>query len=203
MLTDLFIFGLGNPGLEYKFSRHNFGFIAVDNFAKQNNFPEFANKKNYAASSLFFIKAAKNVHLIKPMTYMNQSGIAVKEVLKKHGVFNIEDTQASDVIVMHDDLDLNFGRIKIKSGGSGGSHNGLISIINSMQSKNFIRLKLGINSDLRNKFKTGADFVLANFAKNEVKQMPEILKTLNDILIAVINEGIVKTMNEFNSLLKN
>ncbi|MCL4546472.1 MAG: aminoacyl-tRNA hydrolase [Deltaproteobacteria bacterium] len=223
MSSDIFIFGLGNPGIEYKFTRHNFGFIAVDSFAETNSFPDFINKKNYAISSKSFLGLAdkKIIYLIKPLTFMNLSGIAVKEVLKKNNIFykksdiqiNKSDNKNNKnelidmdngplIIVIHDDLDLNYGRIKIKYGGSGGSHNGIISIINSLQSKEFLRLKLGINSELRNKFKTGADYVLSRFSKDEIKQMPEILDMLNDIIISFINDGLTKTMNKFNSILK-
>ncbi len=200
--SDIFIFGLGNPGLEYKFSRHNFGFIAVDGFAGTNNFPGFTQKKNYLLSSLFFPLAKRFVHLIKPLTYMNLSGISVKEALKKHGIFNITDENPSNIIVIHDDLDLDFGKIKIKIGGSGGSHNGVISIVNSLQSKNFTRLKLGINSPLKNKFRTGVDYVLAHFSKNEIKQIPGILQVANDILFEIINSGALQAMNKFNRVLK-
>ncbi|MHB1678910.1 MAG: aminoacyl-tRNA hydrolase [bacterium] len=229
MSADIFIFGLGNPGIEYKFTRHNFGFIAVDNFAETNHFPDFINKKNYAIASKSFSDLTidkKIIYLIKPLTFMNLSGIAVKEVLKKNNVFYFQNiskkNEKSDIqinksdnkneltgmnncpliIVIHDDLDLNYGRIKIKYGGSGGSHNGIISIINSLQSKEFLRLKLGINSESRNKFKTGADYVLSRFSKDEIKQMPEILGMLNDIIISFINDGLTKTMNKFNSILK-
>ncbi|MCL5673604.1 MAG: aminoacyl-tRNA hydrolase [Deltaproteobacteria bacterium] len=223
MSSDIFIFGLGNPGIEYKFTRHNFGFIAVDSFAETNSFPDFINKKNYAISSKSFLGLAdkKTIYLIKPLTFMNLSGVAVKEVLKKNNIFYKKSDVQIDksdnknnknelididngplIIVIHDDLDLNYGRIKIKYGGSGGSHNGIISIINSLQSKEFLRLKLGINSELRNKFKTGADYVLSRFSKDEIKQMPEILDMLNDIIISFINDGSTKTMNKFNSILK-
>jgi PTH1 family peptidyl-tRNA hydrolase len=231
MSSDIFIFGLGNPGIEYKFTRHNFGFIAVDSFAETNSFPDFINKKNYAISSKSFPGLAdkKIIYLIKPLTFMNLSGIAVKEVLKKNNIFHFQNVlkknEKSDIqinksdnknnknelipidngpliIVIHDDLDFNYGRIKIKYGGSGGSHNGIISIINSLQSKEFLRLKLGTNSELRNKFRTGADYVLSRFSKDEIKQMPEILGMLNDIITSFINDGLTKTMNKFNSILK-
>ncbi|MHB1646062.1 MAG: peptidyl-tRNA hydrolase [Candidatus Acididesulfobacter diazotrophicus] len=223
MSSDIFIFGLGNPGIEYKFTRHNFGFIAVDSFAETNSFPDFINKKNYAISSKSFLGLTDKriIYLIKPLTFMNLSGIAVKEVLKKNNIFykkpdiqiNKSDNKNNKnelididngplIIVIHDDLDLNYGRIKIKYGGSGGSHNGIISIINSLQSKEFLRLKLGTNSELRNKFRTGADYVLSRFSKDEIKQMPEILRMLNDIIISFINDGLTKTMNKFNSILK-
>ncbi len=221
MSSDIFIFGLGNPGIEYKFTRHNFGFIAVDNFAETNRFPDFINKKNYAVASKSFSGLTidkKIIYLIKPLTFMNLSGIAVKEVLKKNNIFykksDIQINKSDNknklasidngpiIIVIHDDLDLNYGRIKIKYDGNGGSHNGIISIINSLQSKDFLRLKLGINSESRNKFKTGADYVLSRFSKDEIKQMPEILSKLNDIIISFIDDGLTKTMNKFNSILK-
>ncbi|MHB1660686.1 MAG: aminoacyl-tRNA hydrolase [bacterium] len=197
MSKDIFIFGLGNPGQEYRFSRHNFGFMAVEDFSKENVFPEFIHKKNYLISSK--IMSGKNVHLIKPLTFMNLSGKAVKEVLNKNGVFKIEDEDAdSNIILIHDDLDLAFGNHKIKSGGSGGSHNGVNSVINSLQSKNFIRIKLGINSPDRTKFDTGADYVLSNFSKDEIKKIPEILEIINEALSVFISDGLAKAMNNYN-----
>jgi PTH1 family peptidyl-tRNA hydrolase len=215
MPSDIFIFGLGNPGIEYKYTRHNFGFIAVDYFAELNSFPNFVHKKNYAISSKTFsdsIADKKNVYLIRPLTFMNLSGTAVNDVLKKHNVFCFKNgikengNRSTDdvplVVVIHDDLDLNFGRIKIKFGGSGGSHNGVISIINSLRSKEFLRLKLGTNSAMRNKFKTGADYVLGRFSKDEIQQLPDILNMLSDILTSLIGDGLTKTTNKFNSVLK-
>ncbi len=199
MPENIFIFGLGNPGREYQFSRHNFGFAAVDFFSEENNFPGFINKKNYLISEKIIYE--KKVFLIKPLTFMNLSGKAVKEVLNKNGVFKLpenSDAQDSNIILIHDDLDLAFGAYKIKLGGSGGSHNGVNSVINSLQSKNFVRLKLGINSLERFKFDSGADYVLANFSKEEQKILPEILRTTNEILTSFVVDGLVKTMNLYN-----
>jgi PTH1 family peptidyl-tRNA hydrolase len=197
MPEDIFIFGLGNPGQEYRFSRHNFGFTAVDYFFEENDFPPFINKKNYLISGK--IISDKNIFLIKPLTFMNLSGKAVKDVLNKNGVFKIGENEAgSNIILIHDDLDLAFGSYKIKFGGSGGSHNGVNSVINSLQSKNFIRIKLGINSPERVKFDTGADYVLSNFSRDEIKKLPGVLKIINEILFSIITDGLAKTMNNYN-----
>ena len=197
MPEDIFIIGLGNPGPEYRFSRHNFGFTAVDYFFEENNFPPFINKKNYLISDK--IISDKNIFLIKPLTFMNLSGKAVKDVLNKNGVFKIGENEAgSNIILIHDDLDLAFGNYKIKFGGSGGSHNGVNSVINSIQSKSSIRIKLGINSPERVKFDTGADYVLSNFSRDEIKRLPDILKIINEILFSIITDGLAKTMNNYN-----
>lgn len=196
MNANIFIFGLGNPGAEYRFSRHNFGFIVVDSFSKENNFPDFSRKKNYLVSSKKI--SDKNIYLIKPLTYMNLSGKAVREALNKYDAKILESGDASNVILIHDDLDLDSGHFKIKAGGSGGSHNGVISVINSIRSKEFIRLKLGINSTSRVKFATGADYVLSNFSRDEIKKLPDFLITINELLSAVIDDGYVSAMNTFN-----
>lgn len=197
MVSDIFIFGLGNPGPEYRFSRHNFGFMAVDSFYKENDFQGFSRKKTYLISSK--IISGRSVHLIKPLTYMNLSGNAVKEALNKCGIFNIRnDEDPQNIILIHDDLDLIFGNYKIKLGGSGGSHNGVISVINSLQNKDFVRIKLGINSSERVKFNTGADYVLSNFSKDEINKMPNLLSTINKLLSAIIADGLTKAMNCFN-----
>ncbi|MCL4542206.1 MAG: aminoacyl-tRNA hydrolase [Deltaproteobacteria bacterium] len=197
MIPDIFIFGLGNPGPEYLFSRHNFGFLAIDSFFKEGNFPDFSHKKNYLISKK--VISDKDVYLIKPLTYMNLSGKAVKEALNKHGIFKISDNDGtSNIILIHDDLDLVFGSYKIRFGGSGGSHNGVNSVINSLRSKNFTRVKLGINSPVRAKFNTGADYVLSNFSKEEIRKIPDILKMINELLSVIITDGLVKAMNAFN-----
>ncbi|MFW0884009.1 aminoacyl-tRNA hydrolase [Candidatus Acidulodesulfobacterium sp. H_13] len=198
MSADIFIVGLGNPGREYCFSRHNFGFMTIDAFFKKNNFPKFIRKKNYLVSNKAI--SDKNVYLVKPLTFMNLSGKAVKGVINGAGIFNISDYNAdnSNLILIHDDLDLNFETYKIKFGGSGGSHNGVNSVITSLRSKNFIRIKLGINSSERAEFSVGADYVLSNFSKDEIRKMPDILNTINEILLVFIEEGIMKAMNNFN-----
>jgi len=175
MSTNIFIFGLGNPGAEYRFSRHNFGFIVIDSFSRDNNFPDFSRKKNYLISSKSI--SGRNVYLVKPLTYMNLSGKAAREALNKYDIKILENGDASNVILIHDDLDLDSGHFKVKFGGSGGSHKGVISVINSIRSKEFIRLKLGINSSSRVKFSTGADYVLSNFSRDETKKLPNFLKT--------------------------
>ena len=197
MTENIFIFGLGNPGSEYRFSRHNFGFTALDYFSEENDFPTFINKKNYLISSKIIY--GKNIFLFKPLTFMNLSGKAVKDALNKNGVFKIGENEAdSSIVLIHDDLDLNFGNYKIKLGGSGGSHNGVNSVINALQSKNFIRIKLGINSPERVNFNSGADYVLSNFSKDEIKRLPDILKIINEILLSIIKDGLAKTMNNYN-----
>lgn len=197
MNEGIFIFGLGNPGNQYRFSRHNFGFIAVDKFARENNFPDFRKKKEYEVSEKIF--GERKVCLVKPLTYMNLSGRAVKEVLNKNGIFSFSDAGAdSNILLVHDDLDLSFGRIKIKFAGSGGSHNGVNSVIEHLKSKNFVRLKLGINSPERDRYKTGADFVLSNFSGKETEMLPEILEKTNSIMELFISEGLASSMNKFN-----
>ncbi len=198
MSADIFIVGLGNPGREYCFSRHNFGFMAIDAFFKENNFPKFIRKKNYLVSNR--VISDRDVYLVKPLTFMNLSGKAVKGVINGAGIFNISDCGAdnSSLILIHDDLDLNFGTYKIKFGGSGGSHNGVNSVITSLRSKNFIRIKLGINSSERAESSVGADYVLSNFSKDETGKMPDILNTINEVLSVFIEEGIMKAMNNFN-----
>lgn len=197
MSEFIFIFGIGNPGREYLWTRHNYGFMAADSFAVKGGFTGFSQKKSYSIAEAEI--NGKTVYLIKPLTFMNLSGKAVKEVLNKHGVHALpEKEDGSNVIVLHDDLDLQFGTFKMRFGGSGGSHNGVNSIINSLQSKNFTRLKLGINSIERNKFDSGADFVLSRFSKEEAERLPNILSTIDELLSSFIIHGLQKTMNDFN-----
>ncbi len=133
---DCLVVGLGNPGMQYRWNRHNVGFQVVDDLAKRWGHVTFIGKWNAYVSSFSFFK--KKVHLIKPQTFMNLSG---KAVVQYYRFFKISPDQ---LLVIHDDLDMNSGRIKLVKGGGAGGHNGIKSLVDSLGINEFYRLKIGI-----------------------------------------------------------
>lgn len=156
-MNTVLIVGLGNPGDQYACTRHNAGFMAVDAIVDECGFPAFSEKGNAVITSKKIDDA--NVIILKPQTFMNLSGKAVWPIVS---FFKIP---ADHVIVMHDDMDIKLGGVKIKSGGSSGGHNGLKSI-DSFISNNYWRVRIGIG---RPELKTEVvDYVLNKFSKNEL-----------------------------------
>lgn len=182
------IAGLGNPGRKYKNTRHNIGFMVVDELAKRYGL-EFIKKENYWISKGKIEN--KDIVIIKPTTYMNLSGIAVKKVVNE----NVLNALPESLIIVHDDIDLSLGRIKIKKNGSSGGHKGVQSTIDHLGTKNFIRVKVGIgkapNQDV-------VDYVLSAFKKEEKSIIKEKISKTVDSIVAIISEGIQKAMNIYN-----
>ncbi|MFH1772980.1 MAG: aminoacyl-tRNA hydrolase [Patescibacteria group bacterium] len=181
------IVGLGNPEKIYKTTRHNAGFIVIDALANKLNLTWQNNKK-------FSAEIAKNnkIILIKPLTYMNNSGQAVHAVLsfykllpKNFGLFTTTNSNLSSILtIIHDDLDIDFGKYKISIDSRSAGHRGVESIINNLKTKNFTRIRVGIkNSALTNI--PAEKFVLQNFNKEE-------LINLNKLIIAILDKEIVK-----------
>jgi len=186
----MLIVGLGNPGKKYEKTRHNVGFRVVDVLAEKEKWNKSKNA-NY-----FYIKKQiknKDVELIKPLTFMNDSGKSVRYAQKKHHI------PAEKIIVIHDDIDLPLGKIKIsKSRGSAG-HKGIESIIREIKTNNFIRIRIGIQPK-RGKPKNVDKFVLGNFNREEEKILKEIISKGLQILKIIIIKGKEKAMNEFYRL---
>jgi len=185
------IVGLGNPGLKFKKTRHNIGFMALDALQKENNFPKFKlNKKCKVEISEGNVNG-KRIILAKPHTYMNNSGEAVKAL----GSFSAEKEPSAFLIVIHDDFDLQFGEIKTSENAASAGHHGVQSIIDHLKTQDFIRLRIGIKpiSNLKpqilnlelQKLKA-ENFVLKNFTKEETKQLPDIIKKSVQILADTI-----------------
>jgi len=161
------IVGLGNYGPEYEKTRHNYGFMVVDEIAKEHGFPDFKLSKEHSA----FISMKNDCILINPQTYMNLSGKAVKSVASYYKI------EPKDILVIHDDADIDLGEIKeAESRGSAG-HNGVRSIIDELKTNEFKRLRMGINSDDPSfKGKELEDVVLKNFGSNEEPIVEETIK---------------------------
>ncbi len=162
------IVGLGNIGKEFEGTRHNCGFMAVEEYAKINSFPKWQEKTKFKAFISEDFVAGKKVILAKPTTLYNLSGESVRALKDFYKLAN------SDVIIVHDELDLPFGTVKEKQGGGSAGSNGLKSIISQI-GEEFKRIRIGIKNDLLEKM-DAADFVLANFSSAEKKQLDEIIK---------------------------
>lgn len=182
--------GLGNPGEQYKNTRHNVGFNAIDAFAEKNNFPEFSLQKKSNALISENIIGAENVVLAKPQTFMNESGKAVKKLIE-----NCKLKIENCIVVVHDDVDLPVGKIKIiKERGSAG-HKGVESIIKAIGNDGLIRIRIGIGSQDKVE---AMKVVLKNFSPEEQKTINETIQKAVSALDLFVAEGIEKTMNKFN-----
>lgn len=182
------IVGLGNPGSEYEHSRHNIGFDIADTFAKKHG-AHFAPDRyaDYAHVSL----KGKHFHLIKPTTYMNLSGKAVRYWLDK---LNLTPEQ---MLVLVDDLAIDFGKIRMRKNGSDAGHNGLKNIQELLQTQNYPRLRFGIG----NHFPKGGqvDYVLGKWNNEEQAELPKLIAHSADAVEAFGLTGIDRAMNQFNA----
>lgn len=177
------IVGLGNPGKEYQNTRHNIGFKVLDKIAKN-----FKIQKKFSAA----ITKDKNAVYVKPLTYMNESGIAVKKISQYYKI------KPQDILIVHDDKDLPLGKIRIRKEGSAGGHNGIKSIIASLGTEKFNRLRIGINDPLI-KIRDTANYVLNNFSASEQKKIKAILALIPEILCLLQDKGIDQAMNTYNA----
>ena len=184
------IVGLGNPGTEYELTRHNLGFLLVDLLASQSG----AQIKRKDCRALLGRAPIENetVELVKPLTYMNLSGETISCLLAK----NEYAGNASKLIVICDDLALPFGKIRLRPKGTAGGHNGLKSIISTVRSEDFIRLRIGIQPE--HPIRNTKNFVLEKFSKAEQESLNEILERSADAVKTIINDGIEKAMARFN-----
>jgi peptidyl-tRNA hydrolase, PTH1 family len=183
------IVGLGNPGIEYQFTPHNLGFLTIDRIASDCGV-QVRNRQCRALTARAVI-AGQPVLLAKPETYMNLSGLAVRDLLAKH-----ELSSASDLILIYDELDLPLGTIRIRQRGSSAGHNGMESVIGALGTQEFLRIRLGIAPG--RKVSDGVKFVLTPFRKRELKQVDEVLDTAAEAVKAILTHGAEAAMNRFN-----
>lgn len=183
--------GLGNPGARYEKNRHNMGFMVIDALAQQGGVS--VNKKQGQALIGQMFISGKKVLLVKPQTYMNLSGQAVMELL------NYYQDRIDDIIVIHDDLDLEFGRLRFKRGGGTGGHNGLKSISRMLNSPDYSRLKIGIGKP-PDAMKV-ENYVLSDFLPEESIDLPQLIQQSLEGLRTWCLEGIEKAMNKFNAII--
>lgn len=182
------IAGLGNPGPDYENTRHNAGFMVVDKLAEE--FGISVNKNKFDVRYGRGTIEGHEVMLAKPMAFMNRSGWPVQQLA---AYFKIN---SKDLIVVHDDIDLAFGRIKIKEKGGHGGHKGLKSIINAVGEDEFVRLRVGVGRSEAGSNVT--DHVLGPFFDDESKQLDSVLIRARDAMVTILTEGSKVGMNRFN-----
>lgn len=186
------IIGLGNPGNEYKNTRHNIGFELLDFIANRNGL-QFKNDKKFNAMSVDMIVNGEKVLLIKPLSYMNLSGTVVFKYVKFY------DISVNDILVIQDDLDMNLGRIKLLFNHGDGGHNGIKNIVDKLSSKAFLRLKIGISKSIDVNTK---DYVLGKFNDNDLVVLKDTFSLLNNFIDDYISLDRDKLIGKYNSNLK-
>jgi len=182
--------GLGNPGGKYARSRHNLGFMVIDALAGGSRSPWSLRCDALVRSQEV---AGRSILLAKPQTYMNLSGRAVRGLLASEG------WGAEVLVVVSDDFNLPFGRIRIRERGSAGGHNGLISIIGALGTEEFLRLRLGVGEPDQPDEKTG--FVLSRVPEEREQDLAEMVARARDAVQTLIAEGVAKAMSVYNALM--
>jgi peptidyl-tRNA hydrolase, PTH1 family len=190
------IVGLGNPGRRYFYTRHNAGFMVIDKLAEFFKIKSFKTDTNYQAASA----KHKEYHIVlmKPLTYMNLSGLALKEFTDRYSI------PFGDILVVYDDVNLDFGTLRVRPLGSDGGQKGMHSIIYELQDENIPRLRIGIRNPAElEKFSSGekhnlTDYVLSEFTPAEMKELGRIIDTARDSVLSFIEDDIKETMNRFN-----
>lgn len=182
------IVGLGNPGKQYERTRHNLGFMLIDRLARE--FQTQIRREECRALIGQAVFENQKIELVKPQTFMNLSGEAVNCLLKK------DVRTAKKLIVVSDDLALPLGRLRLRAKGSAGGHNGLKSLVECLRTDEFIRLRIGIQSE--HPISDTKRFVLDDFSKNELEVVEKVLDESADAVCAVLTDGVEKAMAKFN-----
>lgn len=188
------IVGLGNPGRSYSKNRHNTGFMCLRHFARQHNIR--LDKKQAKARIGSGRVNGNQVILARPQTYMNLSGQSVSRLVSKF------KANLDDLIVIHDDLDLSLGKIRIRQGGSSGGHKGIDSIINELGSRDFVRIKVGIGRPTENATEISeADiikYVLSDFTPDEKQSITPVIAQVSEAILCLLTDGLEAAMNKYN-----
>ena len=183
------IVGLGNPGIEYQFTPHNLGFLAIDRIAG-NLGVEVRNRQCRALTAHTVIEGVP-VILAKPETYMNLSGVSVRELVRKY-----EAKLESDLLVIQDELDFPLGTLRIHRRRSSAGHNGIESIIGTLATKDFLRIRIGVAP--QRKVTDGRSYLLAPMRKADLKVMDGMLDKAEEAVKVILKDGPVVAMNRFN-----
>jgi PTH1 family peptidyl-tRNA hydrolase len=180
--------GLGNPGEEYALTPHNLGFMAVDRLAGQHGI-RITRRDSRALVGVGEIDG-REVMLAKPQTFMNLSGTSLGPLMEKHGI------EVSQLVVVYDELDLPWRALRIKPKGSAAGHNGMKSAIQSLQTNEIVRVRLGIHPG--HPIRDGAEFVLALIKRSQMKELDEFVGFAADAVRSIIAEGVEKAMTKYN-----
>ena len=183
------IVGLGNPGIEYQFTPHNMGFLAVDRIAGQCGVK--VGNRHCRAITARVTLAGHDAVLAKPETYMNLSGVAVRELVEEYGI-----APGQDLIVIYDELDLPFGTIRIRERGRSAGHNGIQSIINALGTQEFLRIRLGIGPE--HPVSSGKDYVLSQLRKSQYPVVDQVLDATAEAVSMILTQGASAAMSRFN-----
>ena len=192
--TPWLVVGLGNPGPEYAATRHNIGFLVVDQIADQLSVKLARHKRGHAlaAEGKFGLPGSLTpLVLVEPMSYMNESGGPVKALMGFYGV------TPERLVVVHDELDIPFAAIRVKFGGGDNGHNGLKSIRRALGTGDFFRVRVGIGRPPGRQ--EPADFVLKPYPSAERKELPEVVQRAADAVESLVTEGLERTQNTYNS----
>jgi len=189
----LLVVGLGNPGIEYQFTAHNAGFLAVDRIADQHHVA-VANRRCRALTAKIQI-AGREVILAKPETFMNLSGLSVAALAAE-----FEINPARELLVLYDELDLPLGVIRVKERGSAAGHNGARSISGALRSDDWARIRIGVgsNGEPEDAFRRGRDYLLTPLRKKDLAALDEVLDRVAQAVEMVAAKSISAAMNEFN-----
>ena len=182
------IVGLGNPGLQYAKNRHNIGFMVLDELAKYLSTTFLARGNTHLAEARI---GSGKLFLLKPQTFMNLSGHAIVPFMRFHKL------EPNQVLVIHDDLDLPFGRLRVRTGGSSGGQNGVKHLTEQLGTDAFVRLKIGISRPPA--AWSVPNWVLSNFAPEELPLLEQIIKISIDTTTTICKDGAVEAQNKFNS----
>jgi PTH1 family peptidyl-tRNA hydrolase len=192
------VVGLGNPGLEYLWTPHNAGFMAIDRIAEQEGV--VVGNRRCRATTATCRMAGREVILAKPETFMNLSGLAVDALVRE-----FDADPARDLLVIYDELDLSLGTIKIKERGSAAGHNGARSLIGALGTQEWLRLRIGVGLDppmaaiaAGGGKRPGKDYLLAPMRKAELAVLDEVLDRVANATRRIVQEGPAAAMNEFN-----
>ena len=183
------IVGLGNPGIEYQFTPHNLGFLAIDRIA--GNLGVEVRNRQCRALTARTVLVDQMVLLAKPETFMNLSGLAVKELILEY-----EASPESDLIVIQDELDFPLGTLRIHTRRSSAGHNGIESIIGALGTQDFLRIRIGVAPE--RKVGDGAEYLLAPMKKRELEVVDGMLDTAEEAVKVILREGPAAEMNRFN-----
>lgn len=185
------IIGLGNPGAQYKDTRHNIGFMVIDKLEKDLAHGVAPAWQKDEKRNVLTVKIG-DVLLVKPLTFMNSSGYAVKALVDYYKL------SAADVWIIHDDMDLPLGKIKIRAKGASAGHRGVESIIESLKTDGFVRFRLGIGKETEGDHRSVISYVLSRFRQSEAGTMKHLIKHGTDAIQTALIKGIDVAMNRFN-----